>query len=41
VFESTMILINSELDECEYCGHAQCMDCDEWMNFEWFSYWLE
>lgn len=38
--KSTIFLTKPEPDECEYCGHTQCTDCDEWVNSECTVYWL-
>jgi hypothetical protein len=39
--ESSMLLTKPEPEDCDYCGHHQCVDCDEWVNFEWTSCWFE
>ena len=37
--KSTMILAKPE--ECEYCGHLQCADCEQWLNLECHVFWLK
>jgi DNA-directed RNA polymerase subunit RPC12/RpoP len=31
--KSTMLLDKPESDECDYCGHSQFTNCDEWVNW--------